>query len=166
MPKHPSNDFFIDKIIVNQIDPAFFIVQINEEGSKIFTIKRKESYLNFPYVVRTYEALDTCFISKTQVAILHSPNELHIVSASNKEDKTRTVLKLSNSLKIRSIFSSMEENVMIFTTENCIAQYDIKNGKILGQQTIEGLDVSSLVYGFNKIAVISGNSIYVTNARL
>ena len=54
MPKHPSNNFFIDKIIVNQFEPAFFIVQINEEGSKIFTIKRKESYLNFPYVIRTY----------------------------------------------------------------------------------------------------------------
>ncbi len=73
---------------------------------------------------------------------------------------------MSNSLKIKSIFSSMEENVMIFTTENCIAQYDIKNGKILGQQTMEELDVSSLVYGFNKIAIISANSIYVTNARL
>jgi coatomer protein complex subunit alpha (xenin) len=60
----------------------------------------------------------------------------------------------------------MEEDVMIFTTEKFIAQYDLKNSKILGQQAIEGLDVSSLVYGFNKIAVISGNSIYVTNARL
>jgi hypothetical protein len=100
------------------------------------------------------------------VAILHGPYELHIVSASNKEDKTKKVLKLSNSLEIRSIFSSMEEDVMIFTTEKFIAQYDLKNSKILGQQTIEGLDVSSLVYGFNKIAVISGNSIYVTNARL
>ena len=139
VPKNPNNNFFIDKIIVNQLDPAFFIVQINEEGNKIFTIKRKESYLNFPYVIRTYEALDTCFISRSQVAILHSPNELHIVSASNKDDKTRTVLKLSNSLKIKAIFSSMEENVMIFTTENCIAQYDVKNGKILGQLTIEDL---------------------------
>lgn len=30
VPKHPNNNFFIDKIIVNQFDPAFFIVQINE----------------------------------------------------------------------------------------------------------------------------------------
>lgn len=30
VPKETSNNFFIEKIIVNQFDPAHFIVQINE----------------------------------------------------------------------------------------------------------------------------------------
>lgn len=41
-------------------------------------IKKKESYLNFPNVRRQYEAIDSCFISKTQVAILASPTEIQI----------------------------------------------------------------------------------------
>jgi hypothetical protein len=96
IPKNANNtNFFISNIIVNQFDVGHFIVQIDEAGQKIFTIKKKESYLNFPYVVRTYEGLDTCFLSKSQVAILHSPHEIHIVSSVVKDDKTKQVLKLN-----------------------------------------------------------------------
>jgi len=72
--KNPNNSFYIEKIIVNQFDTSTFIAQINEEGLKVFIIKRKESYLNFPYVISSYSALDSCFISKSQVALLHTPN--------------------------------------------------------------------------------------------
>ncbi len=65
VPKDANNSYFIENIIVSQFDPAFFIVQINEAGDKVFTIKKKESYLNFPYVIKNYRAIDTCFISKT-----------------------------------------------------------------------------------------------------
>ena len=41
VPKDPNNSYFIDNIIVNQFDSAFFMVQIDEAGSKIFTIKKK-----------------------------------------------------------------------------------------------------------------------------
>jgi len=41
IPKDPNNSYFIDNIIVNPFDSAFFIVQINEAGNKIFTIKKK-----------------------------------------------------------------------------------------------------------------------------
>ena len=83
--------------------------------------------------MRTYEGLDTCFISKSQVAILKSPYEIQLVSAQNKEDKSVLTLKLNKSMNIKNIFSSTDENVLIFTTNDCIAQYDTKNNKILGQ---------------------------------
>ena len=41
-------------------------------------IKKKESYLNFPNVIRQYNALDSCFISKSQIAILASPTEIQL----------------------------------------------------------------------------------------
>lgn len=36
-------------------------------------VKKKEAYLNFPNVARQYDAIDSCFISRDQVAILVSP---------------------------------------------------------------------------------------------
>lgn len=46
------------------------MVQINEQGARSFVLKKKENYLNFPYVMRNYEAKDSCFVSKTRVASL------------------------------------------------------------------------------------------------
>ncbi len=60
-------------------------------------VKKKENYLNFPYVLKTFEALDCCFISEVLIAILHTPNIIHFVDVSNtiqKEEK-KQVLKLN-----------------------------------------------------------------------
>ena len=46
------------------------MIQINEEGERIFMIKKKENYLNFPTVIQHYSALDSCFISKKGIATL------------------------------------------------------------------------------------------------
>jgi hypothetical protein len=64
VPKEKNNLAFINKIIVNEFDSSSFIVQIDENGQKIFMIKKKESYLNYPNFLKQYEALDSCFISK------------------------------------------------------------------------------------------------------
>lgn len=53
-PKDKNNLTFISKIIVNQFDPTCFIVQIDENGEKVFMIKKKENYLNFPNLVRVF----------------------------------------------------------------------------------------------------------------
>lgn len=73
-PKDKNSLTFINKIIVNQFDSLFFMVQVDENGEKNFIIKKKQSYLNFPNVIVQYSGLDSCFISKNQLAILVSPN--------------------------------------------------------------------------------------------
>jgi hypothetical protein len=77
-PKDKNALTFISRLIVNQFDSSVFMVQVDEGGLKTFIIKKKESYLNFPNVRRQYEAIDSCFLSKTHVAILVSPSEIHI----------------------------------------------------------------------------------------
>jgi hypothetical protein len=67
-------------------------------------IKKKENYLNFPNVSRQYEALDSCFISKTHVAILISPTEIHLQKVTGDEKKQ--ILRLSDKMQIQKIFSS------------------------------------------------------------
>ena len=53
-PKDKSNLTFISRIIVNEFEPSVFMVQVDENKEKIFMIKKKESYLNFPNVRRQY----------------------------------------------------------------------------------------------------------------
>ena len=72
-PKDKNSHIYISRIIVNIFDSSMFIVQVNEDSEKAFMIKKKESYLNFPNILRQYNALDSCFISKSQIAILASP---------------------------------------------------------------------------------------------
>lgn len=54
------------------------MVQIDEKGEKVFMVKKKESYLNFPTLCRQYGAIDSCFIGKNQVASLVNPTEIHL----------------------------------------------------------------------------------------
>lgn len=84
------------------------MVQVDENGEKTFMIKKKESYLNFPNVRRQYEAIDSCFISKTQVAILASPTEIQIQKIEG--DDKKQILRLSDKMTLLRVFSSSKEN--------------------------------------------------------
>jgi hypothetical protein len=67
------------------------------------------------------------------VAVLVSPHEIHIMGAVSKDDRSKQVLKLNKQMTIKRIFSSIEPNVVIFVTDDCIAQYDTSKNMILGQ---------------------------------
>lgn len=107
-PKDKSNLTFISRIIVNEFDPSVFMVQVDENKEKIFMIKKKESYLNFPNVRRQYEAIDSCFLSKLQVAILASPTEIHFQKIEG--DDKKQILRLSDKMTLLRLFSSSREN--------------------------------------------------------
>ena len=83
-PKDKNANVFIEKIISNPFEESVFMVQINELGENFYMIKKKENYLNFPTVFKDYSALDSCFISKTRIAILASPKEIKFTSFVNK----------------------------------------------------------------------------------
>lgn len=42
-------------------------------------VKKNESYLNFPTLNIEFEALDCCFISQNQVALLKSNKQVHVM---------------------------------------------------------------------------------------
>ena len=67
--------------MVNRFEQSMFMVMVEENDHKFFMIKKKEAYLNFPNVAKQYQALDSCFISKSHVAILASPSEIHLQKA-------------------------------------------------------------------------------------
>ena len=67
-------------------------------------IKKKEAYLNFPNIARQYDAIDSCFISKLQIAILNSPSEIHLQKVAGDEKKQ--ILRLSDKMQILHLFSS------------------------------------------------------------
>jgi hypothetical protein len=71
-------------------------------------VKKKEAYLNFPNVERTFDAIDSCFISSTQVAILISPTEIHLQQVKN--DPKKQVLRLSDKMQIQRLFNTTKEN--------------------------------------------------------
>jgi len=98
--------------------------------------KKKESYLNFPSLYNEYSALDSCFISKTHVATLASPHEIHLQRMAGKDD-AKQVLRLSNKMQIQRIFSSNQENELIITSETAVIKFDLKTNKILGNVSIE-----------------------------
>lgn len=108
-PKDKNALTFINRIIVNQFDSSTFMVQVNENEEKVFMVKKKESYLNFPNVRKQYEALDSCFISKTHVANLASPKEIHLQRFEGVEEKNK-ILRLSDKLEILRLFSSNHES--------------------------------------------------------
>ena len=66
-------------------------------------------------------------------------------------------------MNIQKIFNSNNENILILSTVNCLAQFDVKNGKILAQLVMDKPEAKSLVYGLEKIAIITGNQIIITN---
>ena len=105
MPKDKNNKVSISKLVVNKFDSTYFLVEIDDNNQKVFMIKKKENYLNFPNISHEYPALDSCFISKTHVAILVSPSEIHLQKTSGKE-QDKQVLRLSNKMQIQTIFSS------------------------------------------------------------
>ena len=112
------------------------MVEIHEENSKTFMIKKKEAYLNFPNVARTYEALDSCFISKTHLAMLASPTAIHLQRVTG--DQKKQVLRLNDSIQILRLFNSAHENELIITTVGSVLRYDLKGGKVVGQAEVEG----------------------------
>jgi hypothetical protein len=67
-------------------------------------LKKKEAYLNFPSIARQYDALDSCFISKLQIAILISPTEIHLQKVAG--DDRKQIMRLSDKLQILRLFSS------------------------------------------------------------
>ena len=94
-------------------------------------IKKKENYLNFPNIARQYVALDICFISKMEIAILASPSEIHLQKIL-MEDK-KQILRLSDKMQIQRLFSSLHEQELIITTSNSVLKYDLKGNKVIGQ---------------------------------
>lgn len=84
------------------------MVEIHEEEFKTFMVKKKEAYLNFPNVSRTFDALDSCFISKTHMAILVSPSEIHLQQVTT--DPKKQILRLSDKMQIQRLFNTTHEN--------------------------------------------------------
>lgn len=87
-------------------------------------------------MIKTFYTLDSCFISKTEVAVLFSPFEINIISA-KKDDNSKTSIKFKKEMNIIKIYSSNEENIILLVAEKCIAQFDVKKGKMLCQLPIE-----------------------------
>ena len=40
-------------------------------------------------------------------------------------------------MNIQKIFNSIDENILILSTVNCLAQFDVKKGKVLAQLVLE-----------------------------
>lgn len=164
-PKDKNALTFISRLIVNQFDPSTFLVQVDENGEKVFMVKKKESYLNFPNVRKQFEALDSCFISKTQVAILTSKSEIQLQSFEVTDKKQ--ILRLSDKLEILRLFSSYRENQLIIVTREAVLQYDLKGGKVLGQTGVEeGADIRQVVIGKDKIALCGKHVLLITTLEL
>lgn len=108
VPKDKNAVAYIGRIVVNQFDSSIFMVEIFENEERVFMIKKKEAYLNFPNIARQYDAIDSCFISKNQVAALISPTEIHLQKVAGDEKKQ--ILRLSDKMQILRLFSSSQEN--------------------------------------------------------
>lgn len=70
------------------------------------------------------------------MAIL-TPDEISIISSSKKDDNSKKSIKFKKEMNIQKIFNSNNENILILSTVNCLAQFDVKNGKILTQVVME-----------------------------
>ena len=55
-------------------------------------------------MVKSYEGVDSCFISSTQIAVLANPNTIHLQKIIH--DDKRQVLRLGEDVKVKRIFSS------------------------------------------------------------
>ena len=68
-------------------------------------------------------------------------------------------------MTIKRIFTGNEENVLIFVDDNSISQYDTTSNQIIGRLTLEDNDVRSLVFGYDKIAIVSKSILLITDQR-
>ena len=93
-PKDKNALTFISRLSANPFDSTIFMVQLEETGEKHFQVKKKESYLNYPNMVKSFSGLDSCFISSTHIAVLAAPNAIHLQKIVH--DDKRKVLKLEN----------------------------------------------------------------------
>jgi len=66
-----------------------------------------------------------------------TPDEISIISSSKKDDNSKKSIKFKKEMNIQKIFNSNNENILILSTVNCLAQFDVKNGKILTQLVME-----------------------------
>lgn len=165
VPKDKNAVAYIGRIVVNKFDPSLFMVEIFENDERTFMIKKKEAYLNFPNVARQYDAIDSCFISKIQTAILVSPTEIHLQKASG--DDKKQILRLSDKMQILRLFSSTNENELIIATLDSVLKYDLKGGKVLGQAEVEkGADIRNVVMTKNNIALCGKHILIITNQDL
>ena len=65
-------------------------------------------------------------------------------------------------MKISRIFSSDEENIFIFITNNFIAKYDTKNNCIIGQEQIpNSCVIKNITHSQEKIAFTAKYQIFV-----
>lgn len=125
-------------------------------------IKKKEAYLNFPNIARQYDAIDSCFISKIQIAILVSPSEIHLQKVFGDEKKQ--ILRLSDKMQILRLFNSSQEHELIITTSDSVLKYDLKGGKVLGQLEVEkDIDIRQVVLEKEHIALCGKNVLIITN---
>jgi coatomer subunit alpha len=116
-------------------------------------------------VRRQYEAIDSCFLSKTQVAILVSPSEIHIQRIEGEDKKQ--ILRLSDKMTLLRLFSSAQENELILTTKDSVLKYDLKAGKTLGQAALEpGADIRQVVLGKERLALCGKNVLLIASLDL
>lgn len=164
VPKDKGAVAEISRILVNRFDSSIFMVEVCENEGRVFMLKKKEAYLNFPNIEKQYDAIDSCFTSKVQIAILISPSEIHLWKL--REDK-KQILRLSDKMQILRLFTSSEENQLIIATSDSVLKYDLKEGKVLGQFEVEkDANIHQVVIGSENIAFCGKNVLIVTNSDL
>lgn len=85
-----------------------FLVQINISDTFAYLIKKKETYLTYPTIAKDYEALDSCFISESRVALLANNKELRFMNFLTN-DKVQAIT-LKDPFCITAIFPSNKKN--------------------------------------------------------
>ena len=125
-PKDKNAIFFISRLMANPFDSSIFMAQVEENGEKTFQVKKKESYLNYPNMIKSFVGLDSCFISRQEMAVLANPSIIHLQKIA--QDDKRKVLRLGEEVQVVRIFSSDKENELILTTTESILKYNLMRG--------------------------------------
>lgn len=127
---------------------------------KSFMIKKKESFLNFPNISKTFTGLDCCFLDGDRVVILNSANELQIESYSSVSTPNKVVTLNRN---VSKIFNSnkINETVIVFE-DGKIAIMNSTNSSVKIRAIVEE-EVLDIVFGFENIAILSQKSVLLLN---
>jgi hypothetical protein len=67
-------NYSVDKYIVSGFDSSTFIAEIIDDGVKRFTVNKKPNEFDMAHLIKGFDGIEACFISKTHIAILISPN--------------------------------------------------------------------------------------------
>ena len=114
------------------------------KNTRHILLRKKRHILTILMLQDSMMLLIVAFISKTQIAILSSPTEIHLQKVTG--DDKKQILRLSDKMQILRLFSSKNESELIISTSNAVLRYDLKGGKVLGQTEIdEGADIRQVV---------------------